>query len=283
MCDSLGGDAANPWYLNPKNYSNRMYKLREPGKGPQQAATAGAIEAGGEAQHASPINTAIEAKANGDMETFNKIIGEMNKRAALRPGCQVVPLHEVMEVLDMGMPVAAMQCICRKTTRGCEECSLKEYTGLGLGTGMLKWERWPERYRGKVEFLSTKQAKEFVEFWDKKGFMHMLMQEGGDFIGGLCNCDYPDCLPIRQRIDYGLTAQLVKSEYVCFVDWDKCNGCGDCLGRCDFNALKYEATTEKAHIDQFQCFGCGLCETACPRNAIEYRDRKQIPGLAKVW
>jgi NAD-dependent dihydropyrimidine dehydrogenase PreA subunit len=281
MCDSMGGGGT--WYLNPKNYSNRMYKLREPGKGPMASVGSGAGQADTEAERVSPLQQAIEAKANGDAETFNRIIADLNRRAALRPGCQVVPLHEVMDVLDMGMPVAAMQCICRKTTRACEECSLKEYTGLGLGTGMLKWERWPERYRGEVEFLSTKQAKEFVEFWDKKGFMHMLMQEGGDFIGGLCNCDYPDCQPIRHRIDYGLTAQLVKSEYVCFVDWNKCNGCGDCLGRCDFNALKYEATTEKAQIDQFQCFGCGLCETACPRGAIEYRDRKKLPGLAKVW
>ncbi|MCC6382549.1 MAG: 4Fe-4S binding protein [Dehalococcoidia bacterium] len=282
MCDSLGGTAEQPWYKNPKNFSNRMYKLREPGKGPQMAAGGNAEPDAGD-QRASPFAQAVEAKANGDADTFNKIISDMNARASLRPGCQVVPLHEVLDVLDLGMPVAAMQCICRKETRACEECSLKEYTGLGLGTGMLKWERWPERYRGKVEFLSSKQAKEFVEYWDKKGFMHMLMQEGGDFIGGMCNCDYPDCLPIRQRIDYGLTAQLLKSEYVCFVDWEKCNGCGDCLGRCDFNALKYEATMEKAHIDQFQCFGCGLCETACPRNAIEYRDRKKISGLARVW
>jgi TPP-dependent indolepyruvate ferredoxin oxidoreductase alpha subunit len=69
----------------------------------------------------------------------------------------------------------------------------------------------------------------------------------------------------------------------CFVDWDKCNGCGDCLGRCHYNALKWEATMEKAHIDQFNCFGCGLCETACPRDAISYLDRKKIPGLANVW
>ena len=280
MCDMMG--KGETWYLNPKNYSNRMYKLREPGKRPTEqlgnSPNAGASESAG-----SAFGRAVEAKANGDLETFNTIIAEMNRRAAMRAGAQVVPLHEVMQVLDIGMPVAAMMCICRKGTRACEECNLSEYSCMGLGTGMLKWERWPERYRGGVEFLSTKQAKEWVEYWDKKGMMHMLMQEGGDFIGGLCNCDYPDCVPIRQRIDYGLWAPLVKSEYVCFVDWEKCNGCGDCLGRCHYNALKFEATMEKAHIDQFNCFGCGLCETACPRDAISYIDRKKLPGLAKVW
>jgi NAD-dependent dihydropyrimidine dehydrogenase PreA subunit len=284
MCESMGGGAT--WYLNPKNYSNRMYKLREPGKGPTET-LGNSPNAGSQEGPASGggigLARAIEAKANGDLETFNTIIAEMNRRSVMRPGAQAVPLHEVFEVLDLGMPVAAMMCICRKGTRACDECSLSEYTCMGLGTGMFKWERWPERYSGGVEFLSTKQAKEWIEYWDTKGMMHLLMQEGGDFIGGLCNCDYPDCIPIRNRIDYGLWAQLVKSEYVCFVDWDKCNGCGDCLGRCHFNALKFEATMDKAHIDQFQCFGCGLCETACPRDAISYLDRKKIPGLAKVW
>lgn len=284
MCDMLGGgtNEGEAWYLNPKNYSNRMYKLREPGQRPTEQ-LGNSPNRGAETTPAVGLPQAIEAKANGDLDSYNKIIGEINRRTALRPGSQVVPMFEIMKVLDFGMPVAAMMCICRKNTRAVEETNLSEYSGMGLGTGMLKWERWPERYRGGVEFLSTKQAKEWVEYWDKKGMMHSLMQEGGDFIGGLCNCDYPDCLLIRNRVDYGLWSQLVKSEYVCFVDWEKCNGCGDCLGRCSFNALKFETTMEKAHIDQFNCFGCGLCETACPRDAISYLDRKKVPGLANVW
>jgi NAD-dependent dihydropyrimidine dehydrogenase PreA subunit len=280
MCDTLG--QGQTWYLNPRNYSNRMYKLREPGKrATEQLGNSPNVGAG---QSSGPtLNDAIEARANGDQATFDRVVAEMNRRALMRPSSQVVPLHELFEVLDMGMPAAAMMCICRKNSRAAEECSLSEYSCMGLGTGMLKYERWPERYKGGVEFLSTKQAKEWVEYWDKKGMMHALMQEGGDFIGGLCNCDYPDCGLIRMRVDYGLTGILTKGEYVCFVDWDKCNGCGDCQGRCHFNALKFEVTMDKAHIDQFNCFGCGLCLTACPRNAISYHDRKKIPGLANVW
>jgi hypothetical protein len=142
MCNSLG--QGGTWYLNPKNYSNRMYKLREPGKKPTEA-------------------LGNSPKANGELDTFNQIIGEMNRRALMRPGGQVVPLHEVFEVLDMGMPVAAMMCICRKNTRACEECSLSEYTCMVLGTGMLKWERWPERYRGGVVPLD--QAGQGGQYW----------------------------------------------------------------------------------------------------------------------
>jgi NAD-dependent dihydropyrimidine dehydrogenase PreA subunit len=285
MCDTLTDGEV--WYLDPRMYSNRMYKLREPDQQPQQTRSDGQAEATAEAQGAERPRTglqgAIDAKVRGDMETHDKIIAEMNRRTAMRPGSQVVPLFESMKVADMGVPMAAMMCICRKNTRATEESSVSEYSCMGLGTGMYKWERWPERYSGGVEFLSPKQAKEWMEYWNRKGMVQILMQEGGDFIGGFCNCDYPDCLLIRNRIDYGLDKQLVKSEYVFFVDFEKCNGCGDCLGRCQFNALKWEATTEKAQIDQFSCFGCGVCDTACPRQAIYYVERKKLPGLAREW
>ncbi len=275
MCDTLSSDKDTVWYKDPRQYSNRLYKLREPGKRAQEVQASAGFQ--------GRLQQAIDAKSQGDTGTHDTIISEMNKRALMHPGCQVLPLEEMMAIADMGTPMGAMKCICRETTRGCEECSLSEYTCMGLGTGMYKWERWPERYKGGVEFLSPNEAKEWMEHWDRKGMVHMVMQEGGDFLGGICNCDYPDCMPIRNRIDNGLTAGLVKGEFVCFIDFEKCNGCGDCLGRCNFNALKYETTTEKANIDQFACFGCGLCETACPRDAIFYRERSKLPGLANVW
>ena len=273
-CDTLTDGEI--WYKDPRQYSNRMYKLREPGNRPQESS-------GETSRVTSTLDDAINAKAVGDTAEHNRIIAELNHRRAMSPAGQVIPLFDLMEVTDYGTPMAAMMCICRKMTRACEECSFSEYTGIGIGTGMYKYERWPERYSGGLEWLTPKQAKEFLEHWDRKGMMHLAMQEGGDFIGGICNCDYPDCNVIRNRIDYGLTQELLKAEYVFFVDFEKCNGCGDCLGRCHFNALKFEATMEKASIDQFSCFGCGLCDTACPRQAIYYRERKQLPGLANVW
>jgi len=275
MCDTLSSDPNTTWYKDPKQYSNRLYKLREPGKRPQDVQKSEGFQ--------NRLGDAIDARAVGNLKKHEEIIADMNRKSLMHPGCQVLPLHEAFGTTEMGSPMAAMKCICREQARGCEECSLSEYSCMGLGTGMYKWERWPERYKGGVEFVSPNEAKEWLEHWDRKGMVHMIMQEGGDFLGGICNCDYPDCLPIRHRIDYGLTTQLVKSEVVCFIDYEKCNGCGDCLGRCNFNALKYETTTEKANIDQFACFGCGLCETACPRDAIYFRDRKKLPGLANVW
>jgi ferredoxin len=286
MCDMLG--EGQIWYLNPKNYAHRMYKLREPGGKETKVALGSADEIRSSEQatrsRGEMLREASVAKANGDMETYDSIIREINDRQARVPGSHVLPLQDAMKVMDVAQgPLGAMMCICRKNFRGEEATNLKEYSCLGLGPGMLKWERWPERYKGGVEFMSPSRAKEWLEYWNKRGYVHIIMQEGGDFIGGLCNCDYPTCVAIRNRLDYGLVYSTVKAEYVAVVDYDACNGCGDCVMRCQFGALRYEVALDKANIDPFKCFGCGLCETKCPRGAIRLEPRKSFPALANVW
>jgi NAD-dependent dihydropyrimidine dehydrogenase PreA subunit len=152
---------------------------------------------------------------------------------------------------------------------------------MGMGVGMLKWERWPERYKGGVAFVNIDEAKEWNHEMDRRGFVHILMLFGAPYIGGFCQCDYPDCGAIRNAVDFGLGS--LKGHYVAMVDYDKCNGCGICAQRCQWGALKFEVTTEKANVDIFKCYGCGLCQTGCPRGAIHLEPRVNVPAVAEVW
>ncbi len=280
MCDLIG--EGQIWYLNPKNYGHRLYRRREPGTKPTEF-RGGSTAAEEEGREENLLFKASEAKGDGDMETFNKTIKELNDRLAGQWLAQVLPLQDAQAVMDLVQgPLGAMMCICRYWHRGEEANNLRDYSCLGLGTGMLKWERWPERYRGGVEFLSPTQAKEWLEYWNKRGYVHMLMQEGQDFVGGLCNCDYPTCNQIRYREDYGYE-HLIKAEYVAQLDYDLCNGCGNCVMRCQFGALRYEVALDKANIEPFKCFGCGLCETKCSRGAISLVPRSTVPALKDVW
>jgi len=106
---------------------------------------------------------------------------------------------------------------------------------------------------------------------------------GAPYIGGICNCDYPDCISIRQRLDYDLQGALLKGHHVAKVNYEECNGCGECISRCQFGAIKKEVTTDKANIDMFKCFGCGLCETGCPKGAVTLVERSSLPALRNVW
>jgi len=266
------------WFLNPKNHSRQMYKVKKPG---QKALEFGADP---ESQSGRIMGEILETRFT-DPEKFQSLIKQANAMKGDSPFQigQVITLAEAYEAIDLTYPVASMACICRLMARAREERNAHQYSCTGLGVGMLKWERWPERYRGGVNFMDPDEAKEWITKWDKKGMVHILMTFGGSYVGGICNCDYPDCGSLRFRVDYGVETMCYKSHYVAKVDYDECNGCGVCVQRCQFGALKFEATMDKPNIDHFKCFGCGLCHTACPRQAIKLLERLSQPGLQEVW
>ncbi|MBW2623533.1 MAG: 4Fe-4S binding protein [Deltaproteobacteria bacterium] len=280
VCDAYGdpdyGDGK--WWLNPKNHSRNMYKIKKPG---QKAAAYGSDpEATAGRNMGEILRTRYE-----DTDKFQKLVKEANAMRGSSPFQigQVIPIQEAYKVAEMSFPISAMSCICRIHSRAHEERNEHEYSCTGLGVGMFKWERWPERYKGGVNFMSVDESKEWLLKWNKKGMVHILMTFGGAYVGGICNCDYPDCGMIRNRVDYGIEIGCIKSHWVAKLDYDKCTGCGICVQRCQFGAIKFEVTTEKTNIDQMKCFGCGLCETACPTGAIELEDRMNLPGLQEVW
>jgi len=255
-----------------------MYKVKKPGEKPA------AFGSDPEAQSGRKMGEIMQKRFT-DPEEFEKLVKEANamkEKSPFQIG-QVIPLEEAKRVAELSYPVASMSCICRIGARGHEERNEHEYSCTGLGVGMLKWERWPERYKGGVNFMSPEETKEWLTKWNKKGMVHIIMTFGGSYVGGICNCDYPDCGMIRNRVDYGITPGCLKSPWVATVDFDDCNGCGVCVQRCQFGAIKFEVTTEKTNVDQFKCFGCGLCETACPTEAIDLLDRESLPALKEVW
>ncbi len=265
------------WYKNAMNYARQMYKLRKrEGAGdPRQK------ELDPESQAALILAQAVEAKT-ADPERYPELKKMANRLVMMTSVGQVVTLQEAMDIVDLASPIALMSCVCRKLTRGRVEDDERSYTCMGLGIGMFKWDRWPERYKGGVEFVTPEQAKEWLKQWNKKGMMHSIMTHGTPYIGGICNCDYPDCLAIRYRLDYGIN-QMIKGHWVAKVDYEKCNGCGICVSRCQYGAIKMEVTIGKTNIDMMRCFGCGLCETGCKRQAVTMVDRTTIPGMRGVW
>ena len=281
LCEQFGDpDHGNGlWYLNPYSYSRNMYKLREPGEGFKDS-----LKAGGETGGSAPgpkLPELLDAMETS-FEEYEKVRKAWHDGVRSVGGSsQVVALKDADKVLELSSPIGLIDCVCRKRYRATDERSELEYTCMGMGVGMLKWERWPERYKGGVKFVNLEEAKEWNHEMDRRGFVHILMLFGAPYIGGFCQCEYPDCEQIRLAVDFGL--MLTRGHNVAIVDYDKCNGCGICAQRCQFGALKYEVGVRKANIDQFRCFGCGLCETGCPKGAIHLVDRTTIPSLAEVW
>jgi len=251
-----------------------MYKLRLPGEGYKGADAA--MEGG--IRTAPAPGDLVDALDGGGQAEYDRLRREWNEHHTTS---QVVPMQDALKIMDLCSPIALMRCNCRYQVRAIDERNALEYTCMGMGVGMLKWERWPERYKGAVKFVNPEEAKEWIRVMNKRGFCHLLMTFGAPYIGGFCMCDYPDCLELRNAVDFGVGP--IKGHHVAQVDYDICNGCGICAQRCQWGALKFEVTSEKANIDQFKCYGCGLCETGCPRSAIKLVERKNLPALAEVW
>ncbi len=52
-----------------------------------------------------------------------------------------------------------------------------------------------------------------------------------------------------------------------------CLGCGDCVGVCQFDAIRINPETGLPEVDEEKCTACGACAKACPRNIIELRKK----------
>lgn len=56
------------------------------------------------------------------------------------------------------------------------------------------------------------------------------------------------------------------------VDHDKCQGSGECVRICPYNAI--EIVDGKAQVNDYLCDLDGLCIPACPHGAIHYADEE---------
>lgn len=273
MCDwCIKHGDGKIWYKNALNYARKMYKSRK-GSG------------GSDESHDIIMSNLREYTSHYhdvDWPTVKKKADEFYQAAHFG---QVIPLQDAKAILSsIAYPIGKMSCVCLRRHRGMEGVEDKERTHvcIGIGVGMYKWERFPEMYKGNVEFIDEKEACKMLDDVNKKGLVHSIWTFGTPYLGGLCNCEYPICLGIRNRLDYNIGI-LIKGEYVSEIDPNKCNGCKRCMTRCQFGAIKYSPAMEKCYISGFFCFGCGLCETICPQKAIELILRSKIPGLANVW
>jgi NAD-dependent dihydropyrimidine dehydrogenase PreA subunit len=73
---------------------------------------------------------------------------------------------------------------------------------------------------------------------------------------------------------------LEYSNFVVVADKETCSGCGDCLDRCQMEALSL--VDEVISVNQNMCFGCGNCVSVCPTESLSMVRRASVkPPEAK--
>jgi len=258
------------WYLNPKNFTEEMVNS-------VRVQTARVVEMLGGAEKMNFELGAAEA-IDGMLPNIHdqNALKSLNEMIADKlHGGQVVPLEDALKVVDLTKGAILIPCYCRKYFAGIEKMTCMFFYPVSEMVPKTRpWER--------CEKLTPETAKAYLHEFDRLGFVHSVYWAPMPVPIVICNCEYPYCIGLKGRVNYGVMNATRKSEYICVVDRDKCDGCeGEpkCSKRCFFGAIKYAPSEQRVIVSPTDCFGCGVCRVSCSRGAMKLLDRTQFAAL----
>lgn len=199
---------------------------------------------------------------------------------------QPVPLEQCEEMLRLATHITRLPCVCRGAMRPGSEapscCIVATVTpheqlladcfaGYAGGPASEGFER-----------LDRARAMAYLRKAEERGLAHTAWTFGTPFIAAICNCDLPSgCLALRVQLREGVRV-MWRGEDVARLDRERCSGCGLCVERCPFGALRRVAKTAVA-LDRAACWGCGTCRAACHRGALALESRSASADVARLW
>jgi electron transport complex protein RnfB len=169
-------------------------------------------------------------------------------------------------------PFVRLECICRRVAamkgRPCQRTSrldvcmvlgdwARNYIRSGVGIEI-----------GKAEALETIRQNEVDGL--------VLQPSNTQNVEFLCACCSCCCMMLGAHkmmprpVDFWLT------NYYAAIDSENCTGCGDCVKRCQVNALSMDESLGIASINLDRCIGCGVCVTSCPLGAIRLLEKEKV-------
>jgi Pyruvate/2-oxoacid:ferredoxin oxidoreductase delta subunit len=200
---------------------------------------------------------------------------------------QVLPLEDVEKIFDLTNSIVRVSCYCRYSTVGqerryCYGVSLSPERTVADVVAGLSDNFTPGPYAPGVEKLTKEEALEAFREHERQGLCHTVWTFRTPFVGCICNCDRSDCWAMRFTLSQNIP-MMFRAEYVGQIEADACKGCRECMRQCQFGALSWSVSQQKAVIDARWCYGCGVCRAVCKQNAIALVERAQVPAAANLW
>ena len=190
----------------------------------------------------------------------------------LPQGTQIFPFEKITELVERETYFAAAKCYCRHhaylVDKPCQVKGVPEYSCLMFGKTA---EYIVDRGFGKQ--ISKKEAYDILEATEKAGLVH----DTGNFIDSaifICNCCGCCCGFLKSLKWFNSSAMLSFSNFKVQADVEECVGCGDCIERCQMEALSL--VDEVISIDESRCIGCGNCTTVCPTECLSMVRRAEV-------
>ena len=188
-------------------------------------------------------------------------------------GTSIQPYDKVSGYIDDAECIAVSQCYCRHHGELLDRpCDKPKEVCLTFGPG-AKFNV----DRGFGRMISKEEARGILDMAEGEGLVH-CSSNMGKHVDFICNCCICHC-PILQTIKSSVMPSAgAVSGYLVMVEEDSCTGCGECVERCQMEALAMEGDIVKR--DAVRCIGCGLCVSTCPSDALSMIpriDRPQTP------
>jgi len=193
----------------------------------------------------------------------------------------VMPYERASTYLDNAKAWGVLNCICRvqKSLIG-EDCGHTKENCVAFSTRAGVFDR-----SDAIRALTKDEALKILNEAKEEGLVHTI-NNVQDEVSYICNCCSCSCGVLRGFTDHGSVNSVAQSDFYVKIDEELCTGCENCIGRCNFNALKMKDDICK--VDLSMCFGCGLCIDDCPEDALflYQKEKDQIkapPRRVKDW
>ncbi len=208
----------------------------------------------------------------------------------------VAPHEDFRELLKAQERISLIPCPCRqRRTAAGYEC---EYTTEEDSWKCLQFGSAADTIisRGAGREISIDEAMEVLENIEEDGLLHTWPNTSSMSAYFSCQCCRDCCLMVLPLDSVGesIGHMWAKSRFEAFIDHDKCDGCQDCVERCQFDAIEMvkpekdsangrkKSKKLKAQIDPEKCWGCGVCVVACDETKAlgfkEVRPLEHVPA-----
>ena len=201
-----------------------------------------------------------KTKLNELMSTEPAIHRIIPVKKAIKAELEIHPYEEAEKMINNAKSWGFRDCICQKQQKLLgNECKFPLKGCLVFAPVKNAFE-----HDVNTKPISKEESLRKLYEAEKAGLIHSTMntQESGEYI---CNCCTCCCNIIGGLVKWNQPNAIVKSNYVMSVDEENCIGCGQCIERCQVNALKL---IEGKCIVSDRCIGCGVCAIICPENVL---------------
>jgi NAD-dependent dihydropyrimidine dehydrogenase PreA subunit len=194
---------------------------------------------------------------------------------SLTPEHVVLPYEQAEELVRTQERFTVAPCICRREHTMVEKgCDRPEETCLIFGNAADYYLR-----NGLGREIDLEETLEILNSAEEAGFV--LQPSNAQKAANICLCCGCCCQVLKNIKRHPKPASLVSSPFVATVSLDTCEGCGDCVDRCQMDALELDGATIALQMDR--CIGCGLCVPTCPTEslALERKPKSDQPEVPK--